>query len=652
VIGESETPEKSVTSREPLKTGRTLTVDMRVHEASADSTEPSADEAAGFAFGRESTIRWAVLGAVLLIAGLYVGPRIGQGWVPADDGTLGQSALRVLQGQLPHRDYVEIYTGGLSILHALAFRVLGVNLMSLRVCVFLFFLMWLPAVYYIALRFTSPLGAGMTTLLAVSWSFPNYPAAMPSWYNLFLATFGAAALLRFLEVRRWRWLFVAGVCGGLSILIKVIGAYYVAGVLLFFVFLEQSENGGDRERNSGLGYRIFSTSGLLTFLGTLVYVMRGRLSLAELYHFVLPSVVLVGLILLGEQRAAGGTLDRLRRLWRLGLPFGGGVLIPIAIFLTPYAWSGTLGTFFQGVLSSAAARAKDLAVIRPAPAQYGVFVLPLVALLAAALFWDKFQGRVVGGAIGLGAVVIVVRSTQSAGVLSGIWFSVVTLTPVVVVAGACALFAMKNWHRDAQMKSHQLMLLVSLAATCSLVQYPFAAPIYLCYTLPLTLLALVAIVSSVRRERGTYVLASLASLYLAFGVVTLVPMQIAELTHKVASMNKLQLARGGVKIENAQTFEEIVHFLQTRAPNGLMYAGNDCPELYFLAGLKNVTRDDTGASAEDVLRALDSSDVKLVVINEAPFFPAARMNPQVRAAVERKFPHHAPAWIFQVFWRD
>ena len=65
---------------------------------------------------------------------------------------------------------------------------------------------------------------------------------MPSWYNLFFATFGAAALLRYLEVRTRRWLFVAGVCGGLSILMKVIGAYYIAGVLLFLAFLEQSES--------------------------------------------------------------------------------------------------------------------------------------------------------------------------------------------------------------------------------------------------------------------------------------------------------------------------------------------------------------------------------------------------------------------------
>jgi len=54
------------------------------------------------------------------------------------------------------------------------------------------------------------------------------------------------------------------------------------------------------------------------------------------------------------------------------------------------------------------------------------------------------------------------------------------------------------------------MVLVSLAAMCGLVQYPFAAPIYLLYALPLTLLAAVAIVVTAKRQPATYVLAAVA----------------------------------------------------------------------------------------------------------------------------------------------
>jgi hypothetical protein len=83
-----------------------------------------------------------------------------------------------------------------------------------------------------------------------------------------------------------------------------------------------------------------------------------------------------------------------------------------------------------------------------------------------------------------------------------------------------------------------------------------------------------------------------------------------------------------------------------------MYAGNDCPELYFLSGLKNVTRDDTGAPPEEILKAIQSDDLHLVVINDAPFFPGAAMRPDVKAEAMKRLPHNTRFGIFQVFWKD
>jgi len=106
---------------------------------------------------------------VLLLSGLYMGRELKRGWVPGDEGTLAESADRVLHGELPHRDYHEGYTGGLSYLNAAAFRLFGTNLASMRYMLFLFFLAWVPAVYYVASRFVSPLAASAVTLLAVAW---------------------------------------------------------------------------------------------------------------------------------------------------------------------------------------------------------------------------------------------------------------------------------------------------------------------------------------------------------------------------------------------------------------------------------------------------------------------------------------------------
>jgi len=636
-----------------------LNVGIRVREQRAAAA--SEHEVTVLAAAQGWVARLTVLAAVLAVAGVYVGLHLGSGWVPADDGTLAQSALRVMQGQLPHRDFTEIYTGGLSLIHALAFRAFGVSLMSLRICAFLFFLAWIPAVYCVALRFTSAITAGLITLLAVAWSYPNYPAAMPSWYNLFFATFGAAALLRYLDVRKARWLFFAGLCGGVSILIKVIGAYYIAGVLLFLAFLEQSEGQSDELRDpeaaqtgkAAISYRVFSTSALLLFMATVIYVFRARLETGEIYHFLMPAGVLVALILAGERSVRqAATGERFGRMLRLALPFICGLISPVIAFLVPYARSGAVGKFFSGVTSSAISRSVGLGVMRPVPIEKAIFALVLVGLIAAAMYRREFQSTLVSAAVGLGLAVMLVKSTTTSGIVSGVWYSVATLTPLVVLLGAAFLLAAGKASATTKLQKQRVMVLICLAAMCGLVQYPFSAPIYLCYALPLTLLAAVAIVTTAKQQAGTYVLAAVAGFYLLFGVLMLVPDYVYELTHKVGRMDELHLERaGGVRIEYAADFAGLAHLLQEHSPNGLMYAGNDCPELYFLSGLKNVTRDDGGAPVQEVLKALQSDDLKLVVINEAPFFPSAKMNPEVRAEVERRFPESRLVGIFHVYWR-
>lgn len=642
----------------PIEAQALPRVEVRIRDANS-AQQKTATREAGLEISprNESRARLLVLCLVMIIAGAYVGIRVNQSWIAVDDGILAQSAVRVLQGQLPHSDFVEIYTGGLSFIHAAAFRVFGINLLSLRICVFLFFLAWVPPLYYIALRFTAPLAAGMVTLLAIAWSFPNYEAAMPSWYNLFFATFGAAALLRYLEVRTRRWLLIAGLCGGVSILIKVIGFYYVAGVLLFLAFLEQSDNeqhGAEKNeaKKSGWVYRVFSAGALLAFLGTLFSMLRGRLAAGEFYHFLLPSLAVVAMILLGERKAGSGSRERFAAILRLVIPFTCGAAIPIVIFLVPYALAGKIGGFFSGATTSTIAHAVDLALARPTSPRYIVAVLPLAALIAAGMYWKQFQTRLIGSAVALLALVVVVRAARSEGVYTAVWTSVAMLTPVVVAAGVAAILALRSRYDISKIQRERMVLFVALAATCTLVQYPFPVPIYLCYALPLTLLALVAVVTTVRKEQGTYVLASLVGLYLAFGVVSLIPNHVAEYSHPVIRRDLLRIPRGGLLIEDEPYFENMTIFLQQHATNGLLYAGNACPEFYFLTGLKNVTRDDNGAPPEEVLTALRTTDVKVVVLFESPYFPSAQTSPKVVAEVMRRFPNSTRFEPFHVFWRE
>ncbi len=83
-----------------------------------------------------------------------------------------------------------------------------------------------------------------------------------------------------------------------------------------------------------------------------------------------------------------------------------------------------------------------------------------------------------------------------------------------------------------------------------------------------------------------------------------------------------------------------------------MFAGNDCPELYFLSGLKNVAHDDSGETPEAILKAIRSDDLNLVVVNDAPFFPGAAMRPDVKAEIASRYPNTTRFGIFQVFWKQ
>jgi hypothetical protein len=125
----------------------------------------------------DPTARWStgLFLLVWLLSALYLGANLNRGWVDHDEGTLGQSAERVLNGELPHRDFDDPYTGGLAYIDAHIFRLFGINLLSLRLLLFGVFLAWVPAVYAIAREFLTPLPAAGLTLVPSPGAFRTIP---------------------------------------------------------------------------------------------------------------------------------------------------------------------------------------------------------------------------------------------------------------------------------------------------------------------------------------------------------------------------------------------------------------------------------------------------------------------------------------------
>src|SRR5690349_17545701 len=105
---------------------------------------------------------WAAILAVLA----FQATRFDRFWIPIDEAVIAYPAERVLNGELPHRDFVVGYSGGFELLNATAMRVFGTDLVAPRLALFVAFAAWLVVVLKIAGTFAGPLEASVLVLLA------------------------------------------------------------------------------------------------------------------------------------------------------------------------------------------------------------------------------------------------------------------------------------------------------------------------------------------------------------------------------------------------------------------------------------------------------------------------------------------------------
>lgn len=587
-----------------------------------------------------------------------------RGWVPHDSGTLAQSADRLLHGELPHRDFDEIYTGGLSALHALAFRLFGETLVSMRLVLFAAFVAFLPAVYYVARRFVSPTAATLIMLVAAAWTVPNYSAPVPSWYNLFFAVFGTAALCRFVEDERRLWLALAGVAGGLSLLVKTPGLYFIAAALVFLVYYEHtlpapSTAATTAGSSSRPNWFTLLTLAAIAALGIAVTLLvRLRAGVAGLVTFVAPVVVLltvVGARLLSGR--SGAPRMRLARLAALLWPFAAGAVVPVIVFVIPYAASGSLGALWSGVFVLPTKRFVFAAMDLP-PLWTFVYGAAVVGAFWWSRSWPAGGRRSAAILVGAGLLLLLARSRHAIP-YEAVWYGARALLPLSVCAGALLLggrLAPVTLVRD-----RHLAIVLVVTAMCALVQFPFAAPIYFCYVAPLALLSAVAVTSTWDARPQPMAAVTLVFL-LVFALLRINPGFIYGMgVHYVRDWQTepLALARAGVLVtpEDKSTYEGTVAAVRAHAAGDYIWAGPDAPEVYFLAGKRNPTRtlfdffDSPGDRAARVLEAIDRHAVSVVVLHSRPPF-SGPLPRALRDSLERRFPRSEVHGWFQVRWRE
>ncbi|HTK55455.1 MAG TPA: glycosyltransferase family 39 protein [Gemmatimonadales bacterium] len=569
------------------------------------------------------TVWWTTL--AMALAALDLSQHLFVHWVSFDEGAMAQAATLVRGGAWPHRDFTDIYSGGLAILDAGAQWLFGDNLRALRIPFGLAAVAWVGLLAAWFRRFVSPPAAAGLALVAFLWGPPLYTAAMPSWYLLFLATGVVWSLFRWHETQDARWWGMAGLLVGLAIFIKINALFLLAasGCVLLL---------DDRVRSGWLG----TTLVFLGVAGACLTVSRGwpAAGAAMLY---LPLLALAIAALRHDRARVEGLAPDFRRTLRPGLWLALGVGAVLVPWLGAYAVSGALRPLIDGMLVLPLKRTAFAAQVPP---PYWLPDLLVAALFGWALFGRWTEQRTLRAAVLIVTVALFIaelarRSPMETLVYFG-WRE-------IRILGLAALLAVAvvQW-KERGTEGRAMMIAGWVAAWFALLQYPFAAPNYFAYVAPLLLLAgTAAAVRTIPRSLGAAIALALA--IWTTGVDHDQPLTILGYGHfsPPRPLAVLDLPRGGLRVPEHEAIRYLsIDDVLDRWNARTIVAGPDAPEIYYLTGRPFQGREffefmaPNWSTAEFVER-IRSRRPDAVVLNLRPYFSRISIDAVVAALPTR-----------------
>jgi Dolichyl-phosphate-mannose-protein mannosyltransferase len=608
-----------------------------------------------------ASIRERVLGVLLIAAAIvYLIPFVPRGWIPSDEGMLGQSAERVLHGGLPHVDYEEMYTGGLSWMYAAVFKATSIDLVNLRWALFAGAAVAVWLIYAITRRYLRPMGAALATWLALLWSFPNYFAGLPSWWLLICALLCLWTFIRYIETQQWRYVIAAGLAAGVAIAIKQTGVYLFLALMLSLLY-------GDRRTHATIWttsvermVRWGSALAAVIFAGV---ILAPRMLGAEgLYLFAPVVACAIAFVVCTERSSASPSAHSTLVLASLAAV---AAALPIAWLVMPYVTHHHLWEFVHGVVLLPRKRLAFASLpMREVVAAVAMSV-PLLVLVFLEVRTREAQRSVVLRLVSwTAAIVLPILALWNLVSYQLVWQFARTIAALLPIAIA---WQVASGRVQDPRKRAMLFMLAAMLAWISLNQFPYAGPVYFLYTTPLAVIAAIAAADAQRIVRRETIL-PWAVLLLMFALVSAnrgyiggllgmppaVPEEVFAWSHLPSRLNApLDLPRAHLDVggEDASVYQRLVSSIGEHLRGGQLMAAPDCPEVYFLAGLPNrsgrlydIFSSNASVDAAPWLRA------EVVVVNHKPLFAKAPSQ-AVMTAVRREFSLGERLGPFEIRWR-
>jgi membrane protein implicated in regulation of membrane protease activity len=233
-------------------------------------------------------------------------------------------AERVMQGEVPYRDFLYNYTPGILWLNALLMRLFGTALLTVHKGLLIFKLATLLVLYLAAKRLLGAWAALVPVALALSWIGYKYIfGVFPTQYSMLFILLGLIFMLKYNDDQRLAFLLASGLCVGLVFLFKYnVGILLLGCASLAIVIRELTIGESTLARCALLLLKkasIYWAGFAIALLPLLYYLVRNHALRAMLDHFIHHASAY------GEERAV--PLPPLKWL----APTGTGLIVVIAL---------------------------------------------------------------------------------------------------------------------------------------------------------------------------------------------------------------------------------------------------------------------------------------------------------------------------------
>jgi hypothetical protein len=471
-------------------------------------------------------------------------------WYPTDDGFYAHIAERLLNGEVLNRDIQDIHPGYINFLHALTFRLFGVDMLSLRYPLVLASLL-LGCFTYAVLQRRDIVLAALASVAMNALGVVQFVDPTANWYCLPLAVFLAWWLL-WLPAGHPARLPGAGFIVGVLTLFRHLSGVWVAMGLVVVALLERSSDA--RGRSVVLARALVTTmlSAIVGYLVLTTVLEPGGMLLMAAW----PIAILVWMLV--NARTSNADVAAVVASISLG---AAAAALPLVLY---HAYHGSLAIWLTDIVFAAAGET-ELPFF--GGGWYGV--LPIVGAYQAISSFDFVK------------------------IINGLYWVVLPL--LSAVNGVLIIRALRR-----NVPAGELVLPI-LGSFYALVALLLEGPLYLYYTVGLSLASVVWLGATGTRARR----AGLAVMTAALTAIAIVfhagqsrfrtPVQIlaGDRVSNVWARGEGGLDRSSLQLDRAdrELYGRLVSVIhaETRPDETILALPNDA-ELYFLASRRNASR--------------------------------------------------------------